>query len=32
MKNLTASVLGMASFDEGRMDELLEKAVIQTAK
>lgn len=32
MKNLTASVLGMASFDEGRMDELLEKAVIQNGE
>ena len=29
MKNLTASVLGMNFFDEGEMDELLEKAVIQ---
>lgn len=32
MKNLTASVFGMASFDEGRMDELLEKAVIQNGE
>lgn len=32
MKNLTASVLGMAFFDEGRMDELLEKAVIQNGE
>lgn len=32
MKNLTASVLGMASFDEARMDELLEKAVIQNGE
>lgn len=29
MKKLTASVLGMNFFDEGEMDELLEKAVIQ---
>jgi hypothetical protein len=28
MKKLTASVLGMDTFDEGKMDELLEKAVI----
>lgn len=29
MKKLTASVLGMDFFDEGEIDELLEKAVIQ---
>lgn len=28
MKKLTASVLGLDTFDEGKMDELLEKAVI----
>ena len=32
MKKLTASVLGTASFDEERMDELLEKAVIKNGE